>query len=302
MPATAERLPGPGGTLEVTWDAALSAAERTKLASWLERATRTVATLHGRLPRATIHVAVEARRAAGEPVPFARVVRHGRVGVHFWVDPGLPLAAFLTDWTAPHELTHLFIPYPGRTDVWLSEGLATYYQHLLQVRDGLLGECAAWRRIAAGFARGTAALSGTTPPQSLAAASRAMHASGGYMRVYWSGVAYFLEADLALRAGTPALRLDQVVQRFGTCCLEDPAIDDGAALVAAFDRVAGTSLFVPLYHRYRALETMPDYTSLLARVGVRTNGDASGCAMDDVHAVATRRDVTLGRNAAPPAN
>jgi len=293
VPAAAERLPGPDGPLDVTWDATLSAADRDKLARWLTRAARTVRTLHGDLPHDDIRIIVETRRGAGEPVPFARVLRRGREGVHFWVNPAFPLVDFLTDWTAPHELTHLFIPYPGQADVWLSEGLATYYQHLLQARDGLITECTAWRRIAAGFARGAARLGATRTALSLGAASRSMHQSGSYMRVYWSGVAYFLEADLALRASTPPLGLDQIVHRFGQCCLDAPAITDGAALVAAFDHVAGRSLFVPMYDRYSALETMPDYTSLLARVGVRTTGGEADCVQDDGPAARTRGDITL---------
>lgn len=293
IPASAERLPGPASAFDVTWDARLGAAERDKLARWLGRAARTVRMLHGELPRDDIRIVVETRRGAGEPVPFARVLRRGREGVHFWVDPAFPLERFLTDWTAPHELSHLFIPYPGKTDVWLSEGLATYYQHLLQARDGLITECMAWRRIAAGFARGSAAMSGETTRRPLAAASRDMHALGSYMRVYWSGVAYFLEADLALRTGTPALSLDRVMQRFGQCCLDDGDVTDGAALVAAFDHVAGTALFVPLYDRFRALETMPDYAALLARVGVHTEGGETGCVRGDGPAARIRRDITL---------
>lgn len=304
VPSDAERPTGPGSPFDITWDAALTAAERDKLASWLERAARTVRTLHGALPRDDIRIIVETRRGAGEPVPFARVLRRGREGVRFWVDPVFPLERFLTDWTAPHELTHLFIPYPGRADVWLSEGLATYYQYLLQARDGLITDCTAWQRIAAGFARGAAALQGATAPRTLAAASRDMHAAGSYRRVYWSGVAYFLEADLALRTATPALSLDRVIHRFGQCCLDDGDITDGAALVAAFDHLAGTTLFVPLYDHYRALETMPDYASLLARVGVHANGGETGCERGDGPAARTRRDITLvdgERDAAAPA-
>ncbi|MEQ8496340.1 MAG: hypothetical protein RLW42_19165 [Gammaproteobacteria bacterium] len=293
-PASATRIDGPGGTLEVHWDQTLDAVERTRLERWLARAARTVATLDGALPLPCIRIDIEARRDAGEPVPFACVMRGRAPGVRFWVDPAWPLERFLVDWTAPHELVHLFIPFPGAADVWLSEGLSTYYQHILQARDRLLADCTVWRELADGFARGHAAL--PPEPVTLAVASATMHESGAHMRVYWSGTAFFLEADLALRTAAAPQTLDEVVNGFAACCRDDPAIDDGAALVAAFDRVAGTTLFVPLYERYRVLERLPDTQALLGRLGVRSTDGSLQCGDADAATTRLRRAITRPRS------
>ena len=37
-----------------------------------------------------------------------------------------------TDWTASHEFAHLLLPYVS--DKWVSEGVASYYQNVLQAR------------------------------------------------------------------------------------------------------------------------------------------------------------------------
>ena len=291
------RIDAAGGSLLVEWDSTLTAAERSQLTLWLERAAQTTATLHGRLPREEIRVVIKVSRDAAQPVPFAQVIRSATQGVRFWVNPAHPLDDFLRDWTAAHEFTHLLIPWPGQRDIWLSEGLATYYQYLLLARDGLLEECAAWEKIHAGFTRGEA--NAEHAGLSLAELSTRLRATRAYMRVYWTGTAYFLEADLALRAVRAGLTLDSVLRDFGECCLNDPAITTGRELVSAFDRIAGQAIFVPLYERYRQLEGMPDFPALLARVGVRPDGDGVRCDNEPAAAAALLRQITRGEPSSP---
>ena len=62
---------------------------------------------------------------ASEPVPWANTVRSGEQAVEFYVDPSYDLSEFLADWTAPHEISHLSIPYVGRSNMWFSEGYAS---------------------------------------------------------------------------------------------------------------------------------------------------------------------------------
>ncbi|MBT8421551.1 MAG: hypothetical protein KJP03_00360, partial [Gammaproteobacteria bacterium] len=84
-----------------------------------------------------------------------------------------------------------------------------------------------------------------------------------FMRVYWSGALYFLEADLALRALPDALTLDDVIRSYDECCLKDG--DERPAIQTArdFDRLAGVDLFVPLFRRYAESREIPAYNELL---------------------------------------
>lgn len=286
------RIEAAGGSLLVEWDSGLTAAERERLTLWLARAAQTAATLHGSLPREQIRVVIKAAPDAGQPVPFAQVIRSEPQGVRFWVNPDFPLDDFLRDWTAAHELTHLQIPWPGQRDIWLSEGLSTYYQYLLLVRDDLLDECTAWTRIHEGFSRGQA--NAEHAGLTLAELSPRLRATRAYMRVYWTGTAYFLEADLALRRTRDGLTLDRVIRDFAACCLHDPAIVTGRDLVGAFDRIAGREIFLPLYERYRQLNGMPDYPALLASIGVRQDSEGVRCDSEPAAPATLRRQITQG--------
>jgi hypothetical protein len=73
-------------------------------------------------------------------------LRRNSVAVLLYVRKGASLEELRADWTAAHELSHLFHPYLGDDGRWLAEGLASYYQNVLRARSGLLEEADAWRR------------------------------------------------------------------------------------------------------------------------------------------------------------
>jgi predicted metalloprotease with PDZ domain len=96
-----------------------------------------------------------------------------------------------------------------------------------------------------------------------------MHENRAYMRVYWSGTAFFLEADLALRrASHNRQSLDAVLQEFASCCVGTVAPNSGLALVRALDSAAGSDLFTTLYHSYKSTRGMPDYHRMLSQLGI----------------------------------
>ncbi len=74
------------------------------------------------------------RARGNEPTPWAYVVRGGSPAAHFFVNQRRPIREFFDDWTAVHELSHLLLPYVNSDDIWLSEGVATYYQNVLRAR------------------------------------------------------------------------------------------------------------------------------------------------------------------------
>ncbi|MEE4184816.1 MAG: hypothetical protein V2J12_03500 [Gammaproteobacteria bacterium] len=277
LPAAAddlERLDADGGTFLLDWRGEFTPADQRTLKAWLLDVGRCVGLLHGRWPRPEIRIALQPVKS-GKPyfsdsaVPFARVLRNRPEGVLFYVAPGRPLADYVSDWTAYHELSHLFIPYPGRPDVWVSEGLASYYQNILQLRAGLLTADEVRERFRAAFERGRA--DDDDADLTLAELSAAMMERRAFMRVYWSGALMFMEADIALRGraadGDRATSLDEVLRRYADCCLIDGMETTGRQLVADFDRVAGGDLFATLYRRYAATTAMPEYGAVLAAAG-----------------------------------
>ncbi len=257
-----ERLPAAGGTLLLDWDGNFSATEKNRLRSWLATVAQTVTLLHGELPRSEIRIELEPN-SANSAVPFARVLRREPQGVRFYVNPARDEAEFVHDWTAYHELSHLFIPYPGKQDLWFSEGLASYYQNLLQLRAGLLTPAETRRKLENGFQRGRDDSGhGDLNLGELSLAMRERHA---YMRVYWSGALYFLEADIALRRrSNGSLTLDDILRQFGDCCLDTDRRWTGMQMAGEFDRLADTELFMPLYERFAASTAIPEFAPALA--------------------------------------
>jgi len=267
-----EELPVADGVMLIDWRGDFSADQQEKLRDWLRAVGQTVTLLNGRLPRDTIRIELTAYPSAGEAVPFAQVKRRNPQGVEFYINPSQPLAAFVTDWTAYHELSHLFIPYPGNADVWFSEGLASYYQNVLQYRGGLLTEREAWQKLYNGFMRGRN--DERHRDMTLGELSPRMREEHAFMRVYWSGALYFLEADLAIRDHSGGIaRLDTILADYRDCCLEREQRWNGRQIAQELDRLAGAEIFVPLFERYAASTEIPDFQPALASAGVLLDGD-----------------------------
>lgn len=267
-----ERLSISGGVMLIDWRGRFSDDQRVKLRAWLAAVGDAVTLLHGALPRERIRIELTDYRFAGSAVPFARIRRSEPQGVEFFINPTQPLDAFVTDWTAYHELSHLFIPYPGDADVWFSEGLASYYQNVLQYRAGLLTEQQAWQKLYDGFERGRN--DDRNDHLTLAQLTPRMRQKRAFMRVYWSGALYFLEANVAVRELSKGrTTLDSILRDFGACCLDRRQRWDGKEIAAEFDRLADTDLFLPLYERYEASTAIPDYRSQLAAAGVEVRGE-----------------------------
>lgn len=265
--STAETLFSGGSELQLQWRGKFSPHEREKLKCWLTQAGVSAATLYGTLPRSPIRIVLERTDRARSPVPFAHVLREETQGIQFWVNPDFPLQRYIDDWTAVHEMAHLFIPYPGERDIWLSEGLATYYQNILQARSGVIPEARAWQKLYNGFMRGRA--DKRYRQLNLAQLSPRMRETRSFMRVYWAGTSYFLQADLLLRQNSQNTQtLDKVLRDFVDCCLHQKQYRSGRQLVGVFDKLAGSEVFSRLYQEYRQLYGPPDPLPLLAQLGI----------------------------------
>ena len=255
------------------------------LRAWLAETAQATLAAYGRfpLPDATIRVS-EVDDRGSSPVPWGQTSRRNSVAVLLYVRKGASLAELRADWTAVHELSHLFHPYLGDDGRWLAEGLASYYQNVLRARSGLLDEAEAWRRLDAGFGRGRREDSGMR----LDELSGTRH---GTMRVYWAGAAYWLETDLALRERDSSL--DAVLSRYADCCLSGSGEVAPADFVAQLDRLAGGDIFSQTYRRYAASREFPSLDAAYAKLGLTgTSGELHFSDRND--AVRLRRAV-MGR-------
>jgi hypothetical protein len=259
----------PGARLDVVVLDGEPAPDVDVLMAWVEAAARDVTRVYGAFPVPRVQVIVtpvagrtwRGRPMKSEPVPFGRVLRDGGEAVQFFVNQTADASALRGDWTATHEFSHLLLPYVDRSDGWLSEGFATYYQNLLLARAGVYTERDAWRRLVEGFARGRRARYADTLDESIA-----NDGENHLMRMYWSGAAIALLADVSLRreAGSS---LDAVLAG-----LRDqlPSRERWTArrVMAALDAAGGAGRFESLRAHWTGSRDFPDVDATLRDLGV----------------------------------
>ena len=240
------------------------------ISRWLRAAATDVSLAYGRFPNPAPQVLVVpiGNSRSDSAVPFGRVIRDGGETVELFVNQHMPLEAFLNDWTATHEFSHLMLPYIGRKHKWISEGFAQYYQNVLLARSGTYDELQAWQKLYEGFERGRRSRPELSPNE---AAERGIR--NGLMKVYWSGAAFALLADVQLREQSGGDEsLDTVLGRFQACCLPSTHVWSGPELFTRLDELSDTPVFMALYRRHANTAGFPDPSEVFERLGLTAAG------------------------------
>jgi len=258
----------PGAILRVSLMQPVTPMNDEAILNWVQAAATDVSLAYGRFPNPSPQVVVipvgDSGRGSGA-VPFGRVVRDGGETVELFVNQQQPLEAFLDDWTATHEFSHLMLPYLDRQHRWISEGFAQYYQNVLLARSGAYDPQRTWQKLYEGFERGRRSRPELSPNDAAARRGR-----GTTMKVYWSGAALALMADVELRRQSGGREtLDQVLMRLQSCCLPSARTWTGPELFTTLDSLAGKPVFMPLYRRYADTSGFPDTAPLLAELGLQ---------------------------------
>jgi hypothetical protein len=235
---------------------------------WVRAAASDVSLAYGRFPNPSPQVLVIPQAGSGdEAVPFGRVIRDGGETVQLFVNPERPPAEFMDDWTATHEFSHLMLPYLISRHRWMSEGFAQYYQNILLARSGAYSEQRAWQKIYEGLERGRKSRPELSPNEAAEGGIRA-----GLMKIYWSGAAIALMADVELRQASGGREsLDQVLGRLQDCCLPAERAWSGTELFARLDSMTDYPVFMALYRRYADTAGFPDTSQLFSRLGLQVD-------------------------------
>ncbi|QWP77280.1 hypothetical protein J5226_02405 [Lysobacter sp. K5869] len=251
------------GRLRVIVENPPDRARADELQAWIAECARAQLTAFGRFPlrEATVRVRLVPRRG-DDPVPWGQTLRENGVSVLLFVREDARWAELRADWTAVHELSHLFHPYLGDEGRWLAEGLASYYQNVLRARAGLLDGEEAWRRLDGGFRRGQAVRAGRRMDE-------IGWQRGSTMRIYWAGAAFWLDADVSLRRER-GRSLDEVLAAYSRCCLREDTRTGPEAFVAALDRAGGGGVFARTYARHAAMTGFPSLDADYAALGIET--------------------------------
>jgi len=263
----------PGATLRVSLLNSKDAMNNDAIIDWVQAAATDVSLAYGRFPNPAAQIVVfpvgNSRGRSDSAVPFGRVVRDGGETVELFVNQNRPLADYLDDWTATHEFSHLMVPFLGRKHRWISEGFAQYYQNVLLTRSGAYDDIRAWQKIYDGLERGRRSSPDLSPNR---AAEDGVRKS--LMKVYWSGAAIALMADVALRdRSSGAESLDTVLDRLQACCLPGDRAWSGEEMFRQLDSLTDYPVFADLYQRYANATGFPDTSHVFEQLGIEVRDD-----------------------------
>lgn len=283
-----ESISVPGGELRMAMTDGPAVPAPDLAARWLRPAALAVTRMTGRFPRRSPQVLVIPLDAGRDAAPWAQVNRGGGVAAHFFMNTRADWSVFADDWIAAHELSHMAMPFVSRSDAWLPEGLASYYQNVLRARLGLLGERQAWQKLHDGFRRGQ----GNTGNGSLRDVSRSRQRIANNMRIYWSGAAIALMADVELRRRTDGhWTLDKVIASLQACCLEGNVTWSAKEIFAHFDAVSGTTVFADLYANTVYSRHFPPISDTFAALGIEVADNGRVHLDDDAPAAEIRKAI-----------
>lgn len=271
--ARAELIQYSDQTIHIQYASSLNKTQRQQTYVWLQQVADALRTVYGKWPKNRFNISVKTSASNSSPVPWGEVTRGTPDKVLLVINPDAGFKQITSDWTAFHELSHLFIPYQGYGDLWFSEGLATYYQNIIQARAGLLSEVELWNKLTSGFERGRQ--QNNLSHLNLEEISNNMRKYRNFMRVHWSGVHYWLSADIKLRQlSQNKITLDSVLKQLKDCCYNKSM--SAAEIAEKLDQLVAinqTSLkiFKPAFDKYKASHVMPDYAPILFSLGVDYN-------------------------------
>lgn len=231
---------------------------------WLREAITGLSTVQGRFPVERLLVVLVPQ--GGRSLGFGMVRRGGGHSVAFQVGTNASVDDITHHWVSWHELSHLQLPALPQRDAWLYEGLATYYQEVVQARVGVQSPQTAWGELTEGFGRGQRA----GARRSLGETSDALFSNYAFMRVYWAGTAFALESDVALRERGSSL--DAAIARAAPRWRNDLSLWSSERVCAAWDRTLDARVLRPMRDRYEGSVAFPEIAPLLRRLGVANDG------------------------------
>ena len=241
--------------LRFQFDGDFNGADREKLETWISEVAAGVETLVGPFPF-DVHIRFE-RIRAGEPVPWANTLRGRSQGVRFYVDPSHSLDELRSDWTAPHELSHLILPYVGRSSGWFAEGFASFMQHQVMHATGVLSDEAVTSRYLERLEK--AERDYYYPERPFVEMAPRLRAERKYPTMYWGGAVFFFRANQALQQETQKDLLELLAE-YMQCCRKNRATLH--ELIARLDELSGTSVFADQLAAFRSTPGFPSYDDI----------------------------------------
>ena len=179
------------------------------------------------------------------PVSFGHTRRNEFNELHFYVNPKCTYDELIEDWTAQHEMSHLSIPFVGKTYQWFSEGYATYMSRRIMIYQGYYTE-AEFDSLYLSNIKDKKQFY-TDENLSFSEASADLFKQSHYGTVYWAGSGFFYKADKLLQKNH-GMRMEDVIKEYQFCCrLKDK---NYKSVIRSFDQIIDSDLFAKLSDQY----------------------------------------------------
>ena len=236
----------PGTAIVWHWEDEFKPAEKNRIETWLTRVTVATAQTLGPYPF-DLHFFIHRRDGSSEPVPWASTRRHALQGVDFHIDPSYSLQAFLDDWTAPHEIAHLSIPFLGSEEAWFAEGYASYMQYQIMQTLGIYTREEVRDIYASKIERCKPAYNRN---EDFVSVARELRERNRYPDMYWGGASYFMQIEQQLQS-EHGQNFCEIIRDYLLCCrLKERDLD---GLLKTLDHLLEDPVFSQLLKRYRSV-------------------------------------------------
>jgi hypothetical protein len=251
-------------SIDVQFHSKMSSEKKDTIRRWISHSSDALKLVYGELPVDHFIIKIKTSKRNSGVVPWGEVSRNYPPEVTLVINPNSTFNELKADWTIYHEFSHLLIPYDAGDARWFSEGLASYYQNIIQARAGMLNENKMWQKLYDGFERGRKETNNNH--QKLSYLSDHIDKNHSYMRVYWSGALYWLKADMALRELKPGYSLDKALYQLKKCCFDRYLTT--TEITKQLDKLTNSTIFTSLFTTFSESYNLPKYNKELSSLGV----------------------------------
>jgi hypothetical protein len=224
------------------WEDDFSPAEKEKIKKYITEVSDAAFNLLGKYPF-DIHYFFHRSDSQNEPIPWAHTERSKKIqGVRFYINPLFSYQDLISDWTAPHEISHLSIPHLGKENSWFAEGYASYMQYQIMQELGVYTKDEVAKKYQEKIDNIKDDYSDTLTFIDNAKALRARY---NFPAMYWGSAMYFIQLNQLLES-QESISLNECIKKYQSCCrTKDKGIEK---LLLTLDKDFKKPVFTNLYN------------------------------------------------------
>lgn len=226
------------------WENRFNKEEVFLVKSWLNTVFSHTQSVLGNYPF-DIHFYIHRSSSNNEPVPWAHTSRDEQQGVHFHISTKFSLQEFLNDWTAPHEISHLSIPFVGQDNMWFSEGYATFMQVQILHSQGVYSDKGLQNKFSSKFAMCKPSYQSNMP---VVKVFESLRREWNYPHMYWGGASFFWKLNQRLNSEVNISLMD-VIKKYEQCCRINESSPN--EICAALDSISNSTIASTLLIQYQ---------------------------------------------------